>query len=142
MGARRTKEDLTIYEGRFRSFEWFWDDDDSMPGLDAFEALSEHDQNDFLASIEHWGNIAPGLRPLSSRVNDEHKAPLIVAVKVGKHRFTAFREESGPTWIIFVRYLKRTQERDKAGDRAVTRTLGVRLHYFERVNNGTYYQRG
>lgn len=45
MGTLRTN--LTIHEGGFRSFEWFWDDDDSMPGLDAYELLTLRDQNDF-----------------------------------------------------------------------------------------------
>ncbi len=140
MGTLRTN--LTIHEGGFRSFEWFWDDDDSMPGLDAYELLTLRDQNDFLACLEHWGNISPGLKPLLSRVNEEHKNPLIVAIKVGQNRFTAFREESGPTWIVFMHYVKKSQRRDKAGDRAIVRTLNARRRYFKRVDGGTYYERG
>lgn len=48
----------------------------------------------------------------------------LVAIKAGKHRFTAFREE-----------------RDKTGDRVVENTKKARDRYFERVEDGTYYER-
>jgi hypothetical protein len=141
MGRRRGENELTIHHGHYRSFEWFWDADDSMPGLDAYESLPPRDQNDFLACAQHWGDIPPGVKPLRSRINEEHKKPLIVALKAGKHRFTAFRDERGSTWIVCVHYVKRLQQRDKAGDRAVFRTVHAREDYFERVNDGTYYER-
>jgi hypothetical protein len=113
-----------------------------MPGLNAFESLTVRDRDDFLASVEHWGQVKPGDRPAQSRINEERKNPLIVAIKAGKHRFTAFREESGPTWIVFAHYLKEGEKRDKTGDRAVERTVKARDSYFERVKKGTYYERG
>jgi hypothetical protein len=78
---------------------------------------------------------------LQTRVNDEHDDPLIVVIKSGKHRFTAFREESGPTWILFGHYLKQGQKRDKVGDRVVQRTVAARSDYFHRVSEGNYYER-
>lgn len=137
----RSSADLSIHEGRYRSFEWFWELDGSMPGLDAYENLRARDQDDFLASVEHWGDVVPGARPAQSRVNGEHKDSLIVAVKAGKHRFTAFREQSGPTWIVYAHYLKEGQKRDKTGDRAVEATLRAQKRYFEQVTEGTYYER-
>lgn len=142
MPEKRTDADLTIHVGEHRSFEWFWAQDDTMPGLDVYENLRARDRDDFLASVIHWGSLAPGVRLLESRVNVEHHNPLIVAIKAGKHRFTAFREESGPAWIVTGHYLKKGQKRDKAGDRVVERTLGVRAEYFTRVKGGTYYERG
>ena len=79
----RTETDLSIHEGEHRSFEWFWAENGSMPGLDAYESLSKNSQDDFLASIQHWGNIEPGKRAAKSRVNQEHEDPLIVAIKSG-----------------------------------------------------------
>jgi hypothetical protein len=125
-----------------RSFEWFWADDGSMPGFDAFESLRPREQNDFEGSLDHWGNVEPGQRPAQSRVNAEHEKPLVLAMKAGKHRFTAFREPRGHTWIVFGHYLKEGEKRDKTGDRVVARTLLARHNYFKRVNNGTYYDRG
>jgi hypothetical protein len=138
----RTEADLSIHDGAHRSFEWFWADDGTMPGLDAYEALSKTDQDDFLASIRHWGNIEPGKRAAQSRVNQEHDDPLIVAVKAGKHRFTAFREEAGPAWIICLHYVKRSERRDKPGDRTVRQTIKSHEQYARLVKNGTYYERG
>jgi len=34
---QRTSADLDIYVGKVRSFEWYWNGDGNMPGLDAFE---------------------------------------------------------------------------------------------------------
>jgi hypothetical protein len=77
-----------------------------MLGLDVYEQMSMREQEDFMASIEHWGSVPEGGRAAQSRVNQEHEDPLIVAIKAGKQRFTAFREESGPTWIVCDHYLK------------------------------------
>ncbi len=112
-----------------------------MPALDVFERLPSRDQDDFIASLENWGNTPPGLRPAISRVNSENTNPVIVAIKAGKQRFTAFREESGPTWIVYAHYAKEGQKRDKTGDRAVDATKKARDRYFERVKDGTYYER-
>ncbi len=142
MATARTADDLTIHTGPYRSFEWFWERDDSMPALDAYESLTARDQDDFLASVEHWGAIPPGQRPAMSRVNREHTTPLIVAIKAGKQRFTAFREDSGPTWIVFGHYLKEGEKRDKTGDRVVSATVRAHERYEKRVDDGTYYDRG
>ena len=142
MAKARTAVDLTIHDGAYRSFEWFWENDGSMPALDVYESLPMRDQDDFLASAEHWGGVAPGKRPAQSRINTENKDPLIVAIKAGKQRFTAFREESGPTWIVYAHYLKEGEKRDKTGDRAVAATVKARERYFEQVDEGTYYERG
>ncbi len=142
MPTKRTETDLTIHVGEYHSFEWYWSANATMPGLDAYEALPVRDQDDFQASVIHWGAIPPGGRPVQRRINEEYEDPLIVAIKAGKHRFTAFREESGPTWIVFGHYLKEGQKRDKTGDRVVRKTVSARAEYFERVNEGTYYERG
>jgi hypothetical protein len=141
MPKKRTDADLTVHVGTYRSFEWYRTPVDTMPGLDAYEDLSVRDQDDFQASVIHWGELAPGHRPLQTRINDEHDNPLIVAIKAGKHRFTAFREESGPTWIVVGHYLKEGQKREKVGDRVVQRTVAARSDYFQRVSEGTYYER-
>jgi len=78
MPAKRTEANLTIHVGEYRSFEWYWAANATMPGLDAYEALSVRDQDDFLASVIHWGAIPPGGRPLQTRINEEHDDPLIV----------------------------------------------------------------
>ena len=142
MGMPRRTHDLTIHGGTYRSFEWFWAEDGSMPGLDSFERLPRHAQDDFLASVEHWGDVEIGKRAAQSRVNQENDDPLIVAIKAGKHRFTAFREESGPAWIVYAHYLKEGMKRDKTGDRAVERTIKARTIYFQNVKSGKYYERG
>ncbi|TAM74278.1 hypothetical protein EPN44_11605 [bacterium] len=141
MPKKRAEIDLTIHVGERRSFEWYWAANGTMPGLDAYEALSERDQDDFLASVIHWGRIPVGSRPLQTRINEEHDNPPVVAIKAGKHRFSAFREESGSTWIVFGHYVKEGQKRDKAGDRVVRRTISARAEYFERVSKGKYYER-
>jgi hypothetical protein len=141
MAVLRTADDLTIYIGAYRSFEWFWEDDGTMPGLDAYESLSPRDQDDLLASVMHWGNTPPGQQPLKSRVNVEHTDPLVLAIKAGKHRFTAFREDSGPTWIVHSHYLKEGNDRDKSGDRAIERTKRALTRYFALVRAGKYYER-
>jgi len=112
-----------------------------MPGLDAYEALQKVSQDDFLASVCHWGNIAPGSRAAKSRVNQEHENPLVVAIKAGKHRFTAFREESGATWIVCHHYLKEGEQRDKSGDRIVKRTIKDRDAYLDLLKADEYYER-
>jgi hypothetical protein len=141
MAKSRSAADLTIHVGRYRSFEWFWENDGSMPALDAYGALVMRDQDDFFASVEHWGGALPGSRPAQSRVNTENKDPLIVAIKAGKQRFTSFREESGATWIVYAHYLKEGEKRDKTGDRVVAATVKAREQYFKRVDDGTYYER-
>ncbi len=138
----RGSNDLSIHDALYRSFEWYWSPDGTMAGLDAYEQMSVREQDDFIASIEHWGNVPEGGRAARSRVNQEHEDPLIVAIKAGKQRFTAFREESGPTWIVCDNYLKEGRKRDKTGDRAVARTIEKRTSYFDAVKKGKYYERG
>src|SRR5579875_2788217 len=128
----RVAAELSIHDGPHRNFEWCWALNGTMPALDAYEKLPPESQNDFIASVRHWGTIPPGQRPARSRVNEEHSNPVVVALKAGKHRFTAFREDSGPTWIVCRHYLKEGQQRDKIGDRAVARTLICRDDYVAR----------
>jgi hypothetical protein len=141
MRQARRAADLTIHDGSYRGFEWFWADDQTMPGLDVFERIAIRDQDDFIASVVNWSNTPAGLKPPVSRVNIENKNPVIIAIKAGKHRFTAFREESGPTWIVYGHYAKEGQKRDKTGDRVIENTKKARDRYFERVKVGTYYDR-
>ena len=74
-------------------------------------------------------------------MNQEHEDPLIVAIKAGKHRFTAFREVSGSTWVLDKYYLKEGEQRDKTGDRAVKQTIKSREIYICMVEEGRYYER-
>ena len=37
-----------------------------MPGLDAYEQMSMREQDDFMASIKHWGNVPEGGRAAQS----------------------------------------------------------------------------
>ncbi len=64
-----------------------------------------------------------------------------MAIKAGKHRFTAFREESGSTWIVCHHYLKESEQRDKIGDRAVKQTIKSHGIYLQLVKDGKYYER-
>lgn len=41
--VKRTSDDLDIYVGTTRGFEWYWNADDEMLGRDAFEELDEDD---------------------------------------------------------------------------------------------------
>jgi hypothetical protein len=137
----RTEADLSIHDGLYRSFEWYWSIDRTMPALDAYEALPQATQDDFISSIRHWGNVEPGKRAAQSRINQENESPLIVAVKAAHHRFAAFREPHGPTWIVCQHYVKRGERRDTSGDRAVKRSIDSRADYCKRVKEGTYYDR-
>ncbi len=141
MAMKRSHRDLSIYVGQHRNFEWYWASNGSMPGRDAFEALPSRDQDDFLASIIHWASVPRGGRPLQTRINNENDDPLIIAIKAGKHRFAAFREEDGSTWIVSHHYLKKGQQRDKTGDRAIVKAIKARADYWRRVSEGTYYER-
>jgi hypothetical protein len=75
-------------------------------------------------------------------MNIECTNPVIVAIKAGKQRFTAFREDAGATWIVYAHYLKEGARRDKTGDRAIEITKRARQQYLRRVKDGTYYERG
>lgn len=141
MPKRRTYGEIVIHNGEHRSFEWYWPANGTMPALDAFENLLPVEQRDFIASINHWGTIAPGMRSLQSRVNDENDDPKIVAIKAGRNRFMAFREESGATWIVAGHCLKEGKRRDKTGDRAVAAAVKAYGGYVKRVREGTYYER-
>ncbi|MHB1550262.1 MAG: hypothetical protein ACYCX6_03555 [Vulcanimicrobiaceae bacterium] len=141
MPIKRSAGDLTIHVGKHRDFEWYWASSAAMPGLDAYESLAVRDQDDFLASVVHWGDVPPGAKALQTRINTEHESPLIVAIKAGKQRFTAFREEHGSTWIVSRRYVKEGERRDKTGDRTIRRAIADRTDYLERVREGTYYER-
>lgn len=141
MGKVRTKNELRIYEGDHRSFQWYWRADGQMPALDVFEKLSKQEQDGVTASFEHWGTVKPGEFPSPKHVNKEHDAPLILAVKSKGHRFTAFHAEGTRTWIVATYYAKQSEKLDKRGRIAIRRTLLARDDYHHRVKDGTYYER-
>jgi hypothetical protein len=88
--VKRTSDDLDIYVGTTRSFEWYWNAGDEMLGRDAFDELDEDDQDAILATVKYWGDLERGKHIAKSRVNEEHDDPKILAIKAGKHRFTVF----------------------------------------------------
>jgi hypothetical protein len=90
VSRKRTSADLGTHLGQYRSFGWYSDCNDEMPGLDAYAQLTKDKRSQVLASFIHWGDVAEGDRPLRSRVNVENGRPLILAVKAGQHRFLAF----------------------------------------------------
>ena len=55
MRASGTTDDLDIYVGTTRSFEWYWNADDEMHGRDVLEELDEDDQDAILATVKYWG---------------------------------------------------------------------------------------
>jgi hypothetical protein len=137
---RRRACDLSIYEGEYKDFEWYWNETDEMPGLDAYEKLDAIEQAAFLAALEHWGSCAPGERPLESRVAKEHDDPLILAVKTPSHRFPAFHA-GNDRWIIAMAYKKKGQKLGKSGSRAIKRALRAVGDYEQRIKASTYYER-
>lgn len=142
MGKVRTEEELQIYEGAYRVFEWYWRADGLMPALDAFEGLSPEDRAGIMASFEHWGSLKPGEFPSPTRVNLEHDDPLVLAIKAKKHRFIGFHAEGTRYWVIAAYYVKQTEKLDKRGRAVIRRTLLAREDFNSRVKDGTYYERG
>lgn len=137
---RRSAEDLDLYEGAYKAFEWYWDAHDSMPGLDAYELLDPVARAGVLATFEHWGCLVPGERPLESRVNKEHADPLILAAKAGDHRFPAFHA-GRDVWIVTGYYRKGGRKLDKVGKREIRRAIAARADYELKVEQGIYYER-
>ncbi|MGA8384487.1 MAG: hypothetical protein WB687_04270 [Candidatus Cybelea sp.] len=107
--VKRTSDDLDIYVGTTRSFEWYWNADDEMLGRDAFEELDEDDQDAILATVKYWGDLERGKHIAKSRVNEEHDDPKILAIKAGKHRFTVFHA-GADVWIVCDYYPKQKTE--------------------------------
>jgi hypothetical protein len=140
LSQTRTAADLDFHAGPYRSFEWYWDAGDEMPGLDAYEQLTADEQERVVAAFRHWGSVAPGDHPLKSRVNVENERPTIVAVKAGQHRFLAFRSKSAD-WIVAGYYRKKSEKREKTGDREVDRVKRALNSYEARVEEGVYYER-
>src|SRR5580704_17040063 len=99
MDKARTSGDLDLYAGSFKTFEWYWNASGQMPGLEGYEHLGPADRAGILSAFAHWGNLAPGGRPLESRVNKEHDEPLIVCAKFQAHRFPAFHA-GHDVWIV------------------------------------------
>ncbi len=122
VGAKRTSDDLDIYVGSVRSFEWFWPISDEMPGLEAFEGLRADGKAAIMATFEHWGNLELGKRISETRVNEEHADPKILAAKAGKHRFAMFHAGDN-AWIVCRYYEKQKQKLDKAGKNAIKLTI-------------------
>jgi hypothetical protein len=136
----RTGGSLSIYDGRTRSFEWYWDGSGEMPALDAYEALDEDDQDAVMASIEYWGDLEQGKRTSETRVNRENDDPPIYAIKAGAHRFSAFHA-GDDTWIICDYYKKQKRKLDKIGKASIKRTVRAKTDYEHRVKEGMYYER-
>jgi len=141
VGKVRTEHELRIHEGAYWSFEWYWRMDGQMPALDAFEMLTKEEQDGVIASFEHWGSVKPGESPSRKRVNREHNAPLILAVKSKKHRFAAFHADGTRTWIVATYYAKQSEKLDKRGRVAIRVTLSARDDFNYRVKDGAYYER-
>jgi hypothetical protein len=140
LGIRRTRADLEVYIGEHRSFEWYWDASDEMPGLDVYEKLDDESKAALLAALRHWGELSPGERPLKSRVEEEHADPLILAAKAGPHRFPAFHA-ANEVWIIAGYYKKKGQKLGKRGKGPINRAIRARTDSLNRIDEGTYYER-
>jgi hypothetical protein len=138
---KRTIAELYVHDGEKRNFEWYWDPDNEMRGLDAFEKLSIHDQDDFASRLEMWGDLPHGVLPSKTQVNVENSSPLVLAIKTGKYRFPTFHADRTNTWIITGPYTKQSQKRDKRGDVAIARTIRERADYDQRTKEKRYYQR-
>jgi hypothetical protein len=136
----RTSDDLEIYTGLVRSFEWYWDENDEMPGLDAFNDLNDDDKAAVMASLEHWGDLELGKRVSETRINEECAEPKILAVKGGKHRFAMFHAGNN-VWIVCDYYRKQKEKLDKLGKAAIERTIVKKQIYERRVQAGGYYER-
>ncbi len=142
MPLRRTIENLVIHEGAERVFEWYWNDNGEMPGLDAFERMTAANQIEFLARLEAWGNLRLGDRLSPSQLNVELGDPLILAIKVGKLRYPVFHADGSNAWIVCgPPYAKQSQRRDKRGDRAIERALRQHQDYHRAVKGLHYYDR-
>lgn len=138
--VKRTSDDLDIYVGTTRSFEWYWNAGDEMLGRDAFEELDEDDQDAILATVKYWGDLERGKHIAKSRVNEEHDDPKILAIKAGKHRFTVFHA-GADVWIVCDYYPKQKQKLDKIGKASVRRTIAAMDDYVRRTQRGEYYER-
>ena len=140
MGKIRTSDDLELYAGATRTFEWFWNSQGEMPGLDAFELLDDDGKAGVIATLEHWGNLELGRHVSTSRVNEEHSNPKILALKAGVHRFAMFHAGQN-VWIICGYYKKRKAKLDNLGKTAVQKTIADKHEYEERVKRAAYYER-
>ena len=140
VGATRTSDDLDIYVGSVRSFEWYWSRNDEMPALDDFETLSDDSRAAIIATLEHWGDLEIGKRVSKTRINEEHDDPKILAAKAGKHRFAMFHAGDN-VWIVCRYYEKQKQKLDKTGKSAIKLTIEDQKEYEKRVSVGEYYER-
>lgn len=140
MGLKRTSDDLDIYVGTVRSFEWFWSSKGEMPGLDDFEGLTDDGKAAIVATFEHWGDLEIGKRVSETRINEEHDDPKILAAKAGKCRFAMFHAGDN-VWIVCRYYEKQKAKLDKAGKTAIKLTIEDKKEYDELVNAGEYYER-
>ncbi len=142
MALRRTAENLVIHEGIKRVFEWYWNDNGKMPGLDAFERMTAANQDEFLARLEAWGATRLGDRLPPSQLNVESEEPLILAIKVGKLRYPVFHASGSNAWIVCgPPYEKQGKKRDIRGDRAIERARRQRQDYHRAVKGLYYYDR-
>ena len=138
--TKRRSDEIDIVHGRVRSFEWFWGEDGSMPGLDEFEQLNTDAQAEIVGIFGHWADLPLGKRLSETRVNVEHDDPKVFVVKAGRNRFTVFHAGGG-LWIVHRRYEKRKSKLDRAGKVMVETTVRAMRDYARRVEDGTYYER-
>ncbi|HTD36136.1 MAG TPA: hypothetical protein VK669_01385 [Candidatus Limnocylindrales bacterium] len=138
--AKRSNDEIDIVDGHVRSFEWFWAEDGSMPGLDDFERLDDDVRAELIEVFRHWADLPAGRHLSQTRVNLERDQPKVFAVKAGRHRFTVFHAGSG-VWVVHRRYAKRKKKLDRAGKRVIETTIRAMQDYARRVEDGTYYER-
>jgi len=136
----RTSIDLPFYDGKTRFLEWYWDAAGEMPARDAYGRLDADGRAAVLASAKYWADLERGKRVNDSRINEEHDDPLILAIKGDVHRFTTFHA-GYDTWIVCDYYRKQKKKLDKIGKTSIKRTLRYMADYFQRVKEGTYYER-
>jgi hypothetical protein len=138
--VRRSSDEIDIVDGQVRSFEWFWAEDGSMPGLDDFERLDADVRAQVIGIVRHWADLPPGRRLSETRVNVEHHDPKVFAVKAGRHRFTVVHAGRS-VWVVHRRYEKRKTKLDRTGKIVVGTTIKAMQDYARRVADGTYYER-
>lgn len=140
MERQRTSANLDVFVGTVRSFEWYWNGDGDMPGLDAFEDLDDDDRAAVIATLELWGDLPNGIRVSDTRINEENDDPKILAAKAGKHRFAMFHAGDN-VWVVCRYYVKQKTKLDKLGKAAIKRTVADKKDYEKRVAAGEYYER-
>lgn len=140
MGKKRLADELLIHETDTIRFEWFWDENEKMPGLDEFELQGEQVQARFAAIAEYWGELPRGQHLPKTMLNLENTDPPIYAIKAGDSRFPCFFD--GQTVIVADHYKKQGEKLDKRGKESVKRAIAARHKYQRLKSDGSYAKRG